>query len=147
MQATRWEVRLGSLSANPKEETFYRMLLNRNHAPAVQFATIAHALGHLFLGHLGPNKKFGVPDRASMNQTQLELEAESVAYLVCARSKVTSKSETYLSKYVTEMRAIDNIDTYQVMRAAGQVETLLGLGARTPSMTSPSDSFRGQSTS
>jgi hypothetical protein len=45
------------------------------------------------------------------------------------------KVETYLSKYVTEISAIDNIDTYQMMRAAGQVETLLGLGAHTPSMT------------
>ena len=48
-----------------------------------------------------------------------------------AWSKVTSKSETYLSKYVTEMSAIDNIDIYQVMRAAGHLETLLGLGAHT----------------
>jgi hypothetical protein len=40
-----------------------------------------------------------------------------------------SESETYLSKYVTETTAIDNIDIYQVMLAA-QVE-LLGLTVRT----------------
>lgn len=36
-----------------------------------------------------------------------------------------SKSETYLSKYVMEKTALDNIDVYQVMRAEGQVEALL----------------------
>jgi hypothetical protein len=38
---------------DPKELTIYRMLVNRNHVPAVQSATITHELAHLFLGHLG----------------------------------------------------------------------------------------------
>ena len=118
-------------AANPKEKTFYRMFLNDNHAPPTQFATIAHELGHLFLGHLGPDKVLSIPERASMNHTQIELEAESVSYLVCARSKVMSKSQAYLSKYVTETTAVDNIDIYQVMRAAGQVEGLLEVTAHT----------------
>lgn len=62
---------------------------------------------------------------------QEELEAESTAYLVCARNGVYSKGETYLSKYVTEKTTLGDIDVYQVMRAAGQVETLLGLSAHT----------------
>lgn len=66
-----------------------------------------------------------------MNEAQRELEAESVAYLVCARNGVTSKSETYLANYVTENTTVDHIDIYQVMRAAGQIEALLGLPMRT----------------
>jgi hypothetical protein len=66
-----------------------------------------------------------------MDHAQMELEAESVAYLVCARNKAISKSETYLAKYVTGKTALDNIDVYQVMRAAGQVEGLLGVTAHT----------------
>jgi len=46
-----------------KEATTYRMLINRNHAPAVQFSTLAHELGHLFLGHLEQDKILNVPDR------------------------------------------------------------------------------------
>ena len=46
--------------AEEKEPTLYRMQVNRNHSPNVQFATVAHELGHLFLGHLlghlGPDK-------------------------------------------------------------------------------------------
>ena len=113
-----------------KEATQYRMHINRNHLPAVQFATLAHELGHLFLGHLGADKALNVPpQRHQMDHAQVELEAESVAFLVCARNGVTSKSETYLKDYVKENITIDHIDIYQVMRAAGQVETLLGLTA------------------
>ena len=109
----------------------YRMQINRNHAPAVQFATLTHELGHLFLGHLGPDKALKAPRRPTIDLAQRELEAESVAFIVCSRNGVSSKSETYLSNYVHENTEIDHIDLYQVMRAAGQVETLLGLTVNT----------------
>jgi hypothetical protein len=124
-------IRTVSRATNDKEVTHYRMHINRNHTPVVQFATLAHELGHLFLGHLGPDKKLNVPQRPVMDHAQQELEAESVAFIVCARNGVTSKSETYLTNYVTNNTTIDHIDLYQVMRAAGQVETLLGLTAHT----------------
>lgn len=114
-------------ASNAKQATRYRIHINRNHPPAVQFATLAHELGHLFLGHLGPDWRLGVPDRPSLGHNQREFEAESVAHLVCARNGVKSKSETYLANYVKEHTTIDQIDLYQVMRAAGQVETLLDL--------------------
>ena len=72
-----------------------------------------------------------VPDRPVMGHVQRELEAESVAYLVCARNGVFSKSEKYLADYVSDHTTIEDIDLYQVMRAAGQIETLLRLTAHT----------------
>jgi len=96
-----------------------------------QIFTVAHELGHLFLGHLGPDKKLNIPDRRASHHRQRELEAESVAYLLCARNKIVSASETYLTNYVEYNTTIENIDVYQVLRAAGQVESLLGLTART----------------
>lgn len=118
-------------ATNEKEVTQYRMHINRNHPPAVQFATLAHELGHLFLGHLGKDKALNIPERPQQlkmkDDAQRELEAESVAYLVCARNGVTSRSETYLANYVKQNTTVGEIDLYLVMRAAGQVETLLGL--------------------
>ena len=123
-------IRVIKRTSSAKEVTVYRIHMNRNHAPAVQFATLAHELGHLFLGHLGPDGNLKVPVRPPVAHTQRELEAESVAYLVCARNGVQSKSETYLSNYVKEHTTVGEIDLYQVMRAAGQVEALLGLTTR-----------------
>lgn len=124
-------IRVVARPKDPKELTTYRMLLNRNHIPPVQFATTAHELAHLFLGHLGPDKALSVPECASMTNAQRELEAESVAYMVCARNGVKSRSETYLAHYVAQWTTIDAIDVYQVMRASGQVESLLELTAPT----------------
>lgn len=129
--ASAGSIRVIKRAATNKDVTHYRMCINRNHAPAVQFASLAHELGHLFLGHLGADKGLHVPRRFGDSDAQRELEAESVAFLVCARNGVNSKSETYLARYVTQNTTIDHVDLYQVMRAAGQVETLLGLTAPT----------------
>jgi hypothetical protein len=109
----------------------YGLQTNRNHSFAVQFATLAHELAHLFLGHLGADKALNIGERTAVDHEQEELEAESVAYLVCARNGVASKSEKYLSDYVTANTTIENLDLYRVMLAAGQIETLLHLTAQT----------------
>ena len=124
-------IRLVGRPKDPKDYSHYEMSLNRNHQAPVQFVTIAHELAHLFLGHLGQDAKLHIPDRKDLSHRQVELEAESVAYLVCERNGVTSASETYLTSYVKENTKITDLDVYQVMRAAGQVETMLNLGRRT----------------
>ena len=118
-------------ATKPELPTSYQMNVNRNHGPNVQFATVAHELGHLFLGHLGKDKYLNIPERPPLQHSQRELEAESLSYIVCARNGVLSKSESYLSTHVKSDTTVDQIDLYQVMRAAGQVEALLGLTAHT----------------
>lgn len=116
---------------NDKDRTTYRMRINRNHDLAVRFVTLVHELGHLFLGHLGQEKALSVPKRHALTHEEQELEAESVAYIVAERNGVQSKSETYLAGFVTQTTMIDDLDVYQIMRAAGQVEMLLGLISHT----------------
>jgi hypothetical protein len=124
-------IRVVQHASNDNEATQYRIHINRNQDPAVKFTTLAHELGHLFLGHIGPDRKLNVPKRRTLEHSLLELEAESVAYMVCERNGVKSKSETYLYNFVNANTTLGQIDVYQVMRAAGQVETLLGLAAHT----------------
>lgn len=122
-----------SRRSNHRPDWVYRMGINRNHNAPTQFSTIAHELGHLFLGHLGPDKILNIPEPRGEDLSEKEmkakeeLEAESVAYLVCTRNGVKTKSEKYLSNYVNEYTTMEDLDLYQVMRAAGQIETLLGL--------------------
>ena len=118
-------------ASNDKETTQYKIHINDNHAPAVKFATLAHELGHLFLGHLGSDRNLNVPERPALGYSQQELEAESVAYLVCGRNGVKLKSQAYLSNFVNENTTDNQMDVFQIMRAAGQVETLLELAAPT----------------
>lgn len=116
---------------DPKAATTYRVTINQNHATAVQFATLAHELGHLCLGHLGQDRRLNIPERPRLLHTEREIEAESVAYLVCHRNGVQPNSDSYLSTFVAENTNIDSIDLYQITRAAGQVESLLSLTAHT----------------
>ena len=113
--------------SNDDEYTIYGMYINRNHPPPTQFATLVHELAHLFLGHLGEDKNFRVPNRTGLSYSEVELEAESVSYLVCARNGVESKSESYLSNFVDQNTTIDDIDIYIVLRAAQDIEKLLEL--------------------
>lgn len=124
---------IGVLSRPAKlgEASTYRMTVNMNHNPNVQFATLAHELAHLFLGHLGQDKYLGVPLRPTQTNEQEELEAESTAYIICARNGVENQSASYLKNYVKQDTTTEQLDLYQIMRAAGQVETLLGLAAHT----------------
>ncbi|MFT5370365.1 MAG: antirestriction protein ArdC [Candidatus Latescibacterota bacterium] len=122
-------IRVIQRASNEKENSLYRIYIN--HDPAIQFATLVHELGHLLLGHLGEDKSFGAPPRSGLSHTQNELEAESVSYVVCTRNGVKSKSETYLSNYIKKNTTIDDIDIYRVLRAAGEVEKLLGLAVHT----------------
>lgn len=113
------------------EASNYRMNINKNHEPNVQFATLTHELAHLCLGHLGRDSYLSIPDRPTQTHQQQELEAESTAYIVCARNGVASKSESYLENYVAQDTTTEQLDLYQIMRSAGQVESLLGLAAHT----------------
>jgi hypothetical protein len=120
-------IRVVRRAKSAKARTVYKMLINRNHNLATRFVTLAHELGHLCLGHLGPDNALAVPKRQPLTLAEQELEAESVAFIVAGRNGVESRSQTYLAGFVQNATTIDDLDVYQVMRAAGRVETLLGL--------------------
>lgn len=113
-----------------KEKSLYLVTLNSNHPLPVQFTTLAHELAHLFLGHLGFDSTLKIKDRRLTSHEAIEIEAESVAYLVCHRNGIAPRSQTYLSQFVKEKMTVKNIDLYQVMRAAGQVEDILKLNQK-----------------
>ena len=89
-------------STEKKEKPDYLIRLNKSHDANVQFATLAHELAHLFLGHLGFDKFLNIPDRRRLSHMIKELEAESVCYIVCHKNEVKPNSEAYLSSFVND---------------------------------------------
>jgi hypothetical protein len=118
----------------------YRMQVNRNHPPPVQFGTFIHELAHLCLGHLGPDRKQQIPDRRGVCSVQRELEAESVSYLVSKRRGIKPNSLPYLSQFFRDDTPAKRPDSYEVMRVTGRLERLLKpnpvSGPRSPAATS-----------
>ncbi len=89
-----------------------------------QYATVVHELAHLYCGHLGtPNPQWW-PDRRGLDKSVVELEAESVAYLVCARAGISTPSAEYLSGYVSREPMTPSISLDCVMKAAGLIESM-----------------------
>lgn len=74
-----------------------------------QYAVFAHEMAHLFCGHLGSTETDWWPSRPSLSHAQCEIEAESVAYLVCRRAGLHSLSERYLYRHLLGTAAADTL--------------------------------------
>lgn len=110
----------------------FELELNQSASRESQYATLAHELGHLYCGHLGtPNEKWW-PSRFSIDRDIMEIEAESVAYIVCKRAGLDTPSERYLSGYVQNNDQMPDISLDSVMKAAILIEKMgkKGLQAR-----------------
>ena len=130
-------IRVVSRAPTEKEYSAFKMGINKNSDPPAQFATIAHELGHLFLGHLGREWKHGIAARPKPSHAMQELEAESVAYIVCMRRGVKPESQSYLTEFVEEHTTVEHLGVDRIFRAAGHVESILGLDVRTAQPPDP----------
>lgn len=106
----------------------YTLKVNQNHPRETRLTTIAHELAHLHLGHLGADRKFKprIPDRCAVRSEIQEVEAESVAYIVCRRRGVRPDSASYLAQFIKAGEPVSGtLDVERVMTAAGTVETAM----------------------
>ncbi len=102
----------------------YDVLYNENAGKESRYATVVHELAHLYCGHLGsPNPKWW-PDRRGLGSDVEEFEAESVAYLVCARIGIDNPSEKYLAGYFKSNAEVPKVSVDVVMKAAGLIEQM-----------------------
>lgn len=79
----------------------YLILLSRESTLEDNYSSAVHELGHIFCGHLGVDPEAWWRDRQGMGKTEVEIEAESVSFLVCRRQGLLASSENYLSSYRT----------------------------------------------
>lgn len=112
----------------------YRVVLNPRLTQLEQLVTLAHELGHIFLGHLGPcagdaGERAGWPDRRDVEHSLAELEAEAVAWIVAARAQLTTESARYLARHVTDDASSD-VHVSLIERAAGRFERLCAVHYR-----------------
>ena len=100
----------------------FRIRLNANHDLPTRFATLAHELGHIYCGHIGRDYKGRWPNRNQLTSETRELEAEAVAWLVCQRNGITTRSKDYLSSLMPQANHQD-VSMYAIFEAANRVES------------------------
>jgi hypothetical protein len=112
----------GVLAAS-KDGPLWSVRINAHHDLATRFATLAHELGHIYCGHLGPHPKERWPDRESsdISHARREMEAEAVCWLVCNRNGVTSRSAEYLHSLIKESD-LSKVSIHAIYTAANLVE-------------------------
>jgi hypothetical protein len=82
--------------------SYWLVMINESLDINARFATLAHALGHIYCGHQGAHPEGFWPDRSgTLTKQQREMEAEAVAYLVCKRLELKTRSALYLRRHVT----------------------------------------------
>jgi hypothetical protein len=117
----------------------FDVLLNRSYSPTEQLATLAHELGHLYCGHLGPDDNPWLldeefwRDRSRLDHDRRELEAESVARVVFKRLDPGNPLPEHLSQYFTIEPDLNDLDLEPILTAAGRVlEMAAGHAPRKP---------------
>ncbi len=102
----------------------FKVVANRRHSKTTQFATIIHELAHLYLGHLTEDTGRKIKGRTLVGHDLAEVEAESVAYVVCRRVGVEPQSQKYLKTYE---HSFVQLERHLIMKTVQRIETLLKL--------------------
>ena len=100
----------------------FQLRLNQDHKRNQHFATLAHELGHLFCGHLGPTWWSWWDWRQELKLSAEEFEAEAIAYLVCRRAGLEIESKAYLADYLRWEGKVPNYSLNAILVSAGKVE-------------------------
>jgi hypothetical protein len=118
-------LRAGFATARAREQDWkMRIGLRQELEPAAAYSVLCHELAHIYLGHLGADKDGWWPYRLNLPFAVTEIEAEAVAYIVCRRAGLHTRSAEYLSSFVEEEAGLESISLDLVSRVAARIEDM-----------------------
>ena len=102
----------------------YDVLVNSDLPKDAQFSTLVHELAHLYCGHIGTANEKLWPNRLQLSHNAKEIEAESIAYIVCGRAGIFCKSEEYLEGYARRKEDTASISLERVTVVSRLIEEM-----------------------
>jgi len=101
------------------------IFINKEYKLEDKYSSLAHELGHIFCGHVGISDEAWWPQRSRPSDDVVEIEAESVAYLVCQRKGLKANSDRYLSGFQVENeKEMPVFGFYEILQAVGYIEDM-----------------------
>jgi len=89
-----------------------------------KYAVLCHEIGHILLGHLGTDHDRWWPCRLDLLHSAVEIEAESVAYMVAARIGLKTASTAYLATHAKDGRIPAGVSLDLVTRVVGRISEM-----------------------
>ena len=107
-----------------RKDASYLIILPKAARLEDKYKNLVLELGHIFCGHLGIDKNAWWSERHSLAPAQEEIEAQSVAFLICRRKGLISTAEKYLSDYFREMQEIPVLSLNALLQAVNYIEAM-----------------------
>lgn len=102
----------------------YLIMLDPADTTETKFARLAVELAHILCGHLGIDKNAWWSERHHLSATQQELEAESVACLICQRKGLASITKRFLQHYQITDQQLPVFSLNAILQAVNYIEAM-----------------------
>ncbi|MBK7442541.1 MAG: hypothetical protein IPI65_13565 [Bacteroidetes bacterium] len=108
----------------------FLVAINSSYQLNDKYSTLVHELGHIYSGHLGTLSNSWWAQRLGLEHDVIEIEAESIAYLVCNRMGLETSSDSYLANYIKKNQPLPNISLDTILTVSNYIEQMGILGFR-----------------
>jgi len=113
-------------ASHDKLNKLQTIVINKSHSKEVQFSTLCHEIAHLLLGHLGKFTHCECNHRTHLSTNAMEIEAESVSWLVCDRLGIKTDAERYLNyHFKSSQNILNQISIDNILTTAGKIENMI----------------------
>jgi hypothetical protein len=103
----------------------FNIVGNSSYSINEKYSALVHEIAHIFCGHLGNINKYKFEERRGLPHDQLEIEAESVSYIVCKRVGLEPSSNRYLSNYIKGSEVqLPFISLEKILTVANMIEQM-----------------------
>lgn len=101
-----------------------RIALHDQLSPESRYGVLCHELAHIYLGHLGTDQDGWWPSRVGLDLRTIEIEAESVAYIVAERAGLQGTSDAYLAGYLRGEDLPKSVSLDWIGKVASRIEEM-----------------------
>lgn len=102
----------------------YLVLVDPELGPEERYAAVVQELAHVFCGHLGIDSDAWWAERNDLDLERVEVEAASVAYLVCRRRGLHRAASRVTAGYAEDDRRLPALSLNAVLQAATHIEAM-----------------------